>query len=92
MQSKVTANCDNPSGYKTWGFGWVHSLKPTKTHINLSKKLHKAAYEILAPPREFIRTIFSEKIWMETMKKGHKILGQNAQKFVHKPNKQHTEL
>jgi len=32
MQSKVTTNCDNSSRteYKTWGFGWLHSLKNDK--------------------------------------------------------------
>jgi len=47
MQSKVTTDCDNSSGikYKRWGFGWVHFLKTTKTHRNLSKKLYKQQIE-----------------------------------------------
>jgi len=52
-----------------------------------------AANRTVAPPWEFIRTIFSAKIWMKTMlKKVEKLGGGNTQKIVHKLNKQQIEL
>jgi len=45
----------------------------------------------MAPPMEFILTIYREKMDRDDIEEGQKIRWENPQKFMHKLNKQQTE-
>jgi len=42
----------------------------------------------VTPPSELMRTIFNEKFWIRNVEEWQKFRGKNAQKCVHKLNKQ----